>query len=696
MSQSIFITSYDPISKMMISSLLNNYPGCFCTAINPQQLLPQFIAKSIDEVIIEKSNDKALFTCDVDSFTAFHLKNKMLVENPTKLFKSVNIKVAPLLRIKFILHTWFNLGIPSEDLVSRIDQLIKSQTATRESLLNSYNTFHFLDHIINMVKQNFAALFPNETSQKIPANVILFMFALAITIAFDRIDSACAEANFDLEKLLLSEDEVNHFFKYIFNNELTTSDPYYQNILNSRKVALDILKKFNMDSWENWQVALMKFYFNEQNVHNIENSFIHSQYFSILAKLNLVDKNKFCFTNQFMYVPSFNIYYLMVPLFGLETTFKKECILDSEKIKLIKEKKARLLLDLSGEALTYDEQTRREWLSLIRILQEAEIPPERVYLLCSNYQLANYYSQWAEQLNVNYPIRTMGNNYYLFSRAHALLHDQMFQNKQQEIISLAKKNIEENTLRPYHFMCLNLKERLSRQIILLFLLDRNYLQKGIVTYFGRHSILPEQTPYDLNKNANFTADGELAQFVKKIPGEEKILLQFDKFEKMRPIVYDIPKNGTLSEQWPLAQLIPELAYHGGFKQIDTYFEIVTETYFTDEKTLYLTEKTIRPILRLQMFIIVGSPFTLRFLKSRGFQTFAPYIDESYDEISDPIERMAAIMREIDKLCSLDISELHEIYCQLWPRVLHNYELYTQKIPQVCQHEANELFELLTS
>lgn len=677
----------------MIASLLDNYPDCFCIPINQNQLLPQFISKSIDEVIVENSNINTSFICDSNSFSAFHLKSKILAEKSIKPFKHVNIQVSPMLRIKFILCTWFSLGIPSDELVAGINQLINSQAAMNENLLDSYNTFNFFNHIVNTVRKNFAVLFPNEPHQNIPAKAMLFMMALAIVIAFDRADVPCTDKNFDLEKLLLSDIELNNFFEYVFDKKVNITDLDYQKLMNSKKISLDMLHRFNNQSWENWQSILLNFYLNEQNINIIENQYIPSQYLSLLAKLNLVNKKEFIFVKQFLYLPSVNIYYWLVPVIGLEAVSKKECIIDQEKIKFIKEKNARLLLDLSGEALTYDEHTHREWVSIISILQEADIPPEKVYLLCSNYQLANHYSQWSKQMNVNYPIKLMGNNYYLYSHAHALLNDHLFISKRQEIISLAKKNVDENTLRPHYFMCLNLKERVSRHIILLFLLDRNYLEKGIVTYFGRESLSPEQPRIASNKNIHLN---NVIQFVKNIPGEEKILSQIDKLEEMFPIVYDIPHNGTLAGEWPLTQIIPELTYYGGFKQIDSYFEIVTETYFTDETTLYLTEKTVRPILRFQLFIIVGSPFSLRYLRSRGFQTFAPYIDESYDEITDPVERMSAIMKEIDRLCRLDKKELHDIYCQLWPRVLHNFELYTQKISHVGKDEADELFELLAT
>ena len=75
---------------------------------------------------------------------------------------------------------------------------------------------------------------------------------------------------------------------------------------------------------------------------------------------------------------------------------------------------------------------------------------------------------------------------------------------------------------------------------------------------------------------------------------------------------------------------------------DTRIEIVLETVF-DDKRWHITEKTLRPIACGQPFIIAGTPGVLQYLRSYGFRTFSSWIDESYDLIQDPLERMHAII-----------------------------------------------------
>jgi hypothetical protein len=75
----------------------------------------------------------------------------------------------------------------------------------------------------------------------------------------------------------------------------------------------------------------------------------------------------------------------------------------------------------------------------------------------------------------------------------------------------------------------------------------------------------------------------------------------------------------------------------------TNFEVVLETLFDDER-LHLTEKTLRPIAVGQPFLLVATHGSLAYLRRYGFKTFASVIDESYDDIEDPVVRLETIVK----------------------------------------------------
>jgi hypothetical protein len=113
----------------------------------------------------------------------------------------------------------------------------------------------------------------------------------------------------------------------------------------------------------------------------------------------------------------------------------------------------------------------------------------------------------------------------------------------------------------------------------------------------------------------------------------------------------------------------------GQVQLDFYqhaaLDIVTETVF-DYPYPFISEKTFRPIACKRMFIIVGPCGVLSTLRSRGFQTFNDFFDESYDIILDPEKRFLAAMSTIREVCSRPLSDLKEYINQNQSKIEHNF------------------------
>ena len=92
-------------------------------------------------------------------------------------------------------------------------------------------------------------------------------------------------------------------------------------------------------------------------------------------------------------------------------------------------------------------------------------------------------------------------------------------------------------------------------------------------------------------------------------------------------------------------------YHNQDYQ-ETAVEIVLETLFDDSRW-HLTEKTLRPIACGQPFILLSSPHSLEYLRRYGFKTFGSVIDESYDTIQDPLQRINAVVELMQKIQQCD-------------------------------------------
>lgn len=93
----------------------------------------------------------------------------------------------------------------------------------------------------------------------------------------------------------------------------------------------------------------------------------------------------------------------------------------------------------------------------------------------------------------------------------------------------------------------------------------------------------------------------------------------------------------------------------------TQIEVVLETLFDDARW-HLTEKILRPLACCQPFILVATAGSLEYLRSYGFKTFHDLWDESYDSITDPVqrlERIVALMKDLVDLSALERNKIME-------------------------------------
>lgn len=101
------------------------------------------------------------------------------------------------------------------------------------------------------------------------------------------------------------------------------------------------------------------------------------------------------------------------------------------------------------------------------------------------------------------------------------------------------------------------------------------------------------------------------------------------------------------------------------------WHIVSETIFYHDK-LHLTEKIFKPIVSKRPFILIGGCGNLAYLKKYGFKTFDRWIDESYDSEPDPTRRIEMAVAELNKLCSLSMTELQAMHSDMKEVLDYNF------------------------
>lgn len=113
------------------------------------------------------------------------------------------------------------------------------------------------------------------------------------------------------------------------------------------------------------------------------------------------------------------------------------------------------------------------------------------------------------------------------------------------------------------------------------------------------------------------------------------------------------------------------------EMMSSFLHVVTETCFWENKE-HLTEKIFRPIVARQPFVLLGCPHNLEYLKRYGFKTFDRWWDESYDNISDPIERIKAVVKIIEDISNTSNEDLENMLQGMSHVLEHNYRLFYSK------------------
>jgi hypothetical protein len=121
---------------------------------------------------------------------------------------------------------------------------------------------------------------------------------------------------------------------------------------------------------------------------------------------------------------------------------------------------------------------------------------------------------------------------------------------------------------------------------------------------------------------------------------------------------------------------------------ETCFSIVAETAVElPEQSMFITEKTFKPIAFRHPFLIFGLPFTLKYLREQGFETFENLFDESYDSLTDEVLRLEGIKNNVAQYKKIPYDS-----CTLG-KIQHNWEHFFN-IDLITQRMQTEIFNPL--
>ena len=187
------------------------------------------------------------------------------------------------------------------------------------------------------------------------------------------------------------------------------------------------------------------------------------------------------------------------------------------------------------------------------------------------------------------------------------------------------------------YLFMSSKDYLSRRYILQHLLNNGFENQGIIAYKCLQKLFIE--PF-----------GDNIKYIK------------DACESINTQIPIIGFDGPL----PNYDEVPEYIIN------DTYLSIITETYY--QGPIYFSEKIYYAMLYNHFFIYLGPTNSLKYLRSLGFKTFGHIVDESYDDIYDPAERLFAVTKSMDEFLRISIDDLHRLYVENIDIIDHNRKL----------------------
>lgn len=87
----------------------------------------------------------------------------------------------------------------------------------------------------------------------------------------------------------------------------------------------------------------------------------------------------------------------------------------------------------------------------------------------------------------------------------------------------------------------------------------------------------------------------------------------------------------------------------------------------------LTEKTVMPLIYGKPFIVFGTPYFYKFLKSLGIQLYDELFDYSFDEILDDKSRCQKVIENVARVCEMNDKDLFDISVRLHNKLVYNQQ-----------------------
>ncbi len=324
------------------------------------------------------------------------------------------------------------------------------------------------------------------------------------------------------------------------------------------------------------------------------------------------------------------------------------------------------VIDYSYEAHIIQAQENRKG-TIFEIIHETvkelNIPFSRVHLTHGNYFVADVYNSWKNLHNIQ---ETLGS----VEPMPTLFFHRYFKNSLKHYKQIEFRNILSKTA-DRHYCTFNGRAGYDRVELLKYLHKNQLLEKGYSTWhFDDESwqiIAAENLNIEkINRlpegNTN-TLDFKLISTDWSKRPEQELLDCYSKslFEIVVETITNVDQESYNWDSLTLGRLAP--------------LNILKAV--PNANTVFLTEKTARPLLWGMPFYLNSGQYALKALRDMGFKTFDMLWDETYDTLPDAHARATAMHESIRRTLSVPLDELNKKISQHKDIVLHNQKRFME-------------------
>lgn len=305
--------------------------------------------------------------------------------------------------------------------------------------------------------------------------------------------------------------------------------------------------------------------------------------------------------------------------------------LNQSYLQDLQQGRAMLLLDQCHEGY----QTNWLWQFMHAECLEYRVPPESLIYTSGNLLALEQYQKWSidtanvRRINViPYAHFEKDVEIVLENMALKQTFNQDIEYKQNHDIKL--------------FNCLNKRPRSHRMWFYSLLVQANLAQEGLIS---------------MN---NFT---QLETYLQGISIDQSLVNLAN--NSLPSMIYD-QNNIEYPDSYYINRIRKDVC-------LDSWVSVVSEASVADtDMTVFISEKTFKPIAAMHPFIILGNRGSLVKLRELGYKTFNGFIDESYDSLPT-FERMSAIIIALKKI--QEIPDKLAWYRSMQEILEHNYQTF---------------------